>query len=386
MFPEDAVALAQDLIVIRSDPPNAFEGGVFDYLKEGFEQAGFPTIEQETSLGPGRSNLLVLSKEPGGEDSHDGLMFAGHMDVVPPGDEATWLKDPFEPWIDGLGQLHGRGSTDMKGGIAAYIAAFLACGERLAQPESKLVGLLFTVSEELTLTGAKAFAASPEVELFSTAVVPEPSGLVLVRGHKGVIFAKFTTHGKAAHGSVPEKGVNAIKIAIDLYGGLESRFLADQALYDHPVLGKPSMNLGFLNGGQAANVVPDACTIGIDRRLTWGESVEEIRKSYRQTIDGTCIPKGGKIEFELINAEEPYLLEDDDPFLQRITADLGPASVMNGYTEAGIYFNKANISTIIFGPGSINQAHVANEFIAIEDIKKAEGIYVKLILDHVKKS
>ena len=385
----DVVSLASDLVGIRSDPPDHPEQAVADYLKELFSKHGLAYIDQPTPLGKERQNLLVVSEDidaTANLPSHrNGLLFSAHMDVVPPGDEGSWINGETGPWIDD-GRLHGRGATDMKGGMAACIAAFLAIKERnlMEKSQGKLIGLLFTVDEEMTMTGAKTFANSPLARHFGNIILPEPTLLKPMRAHKGYLFARFTVKGKAAHGSVPERGINAIKLAMRLYSCIESQFEIDRQNHMHSVLGPPTINLGVFKGGERPNVVPDSCTFCIDRRITEGEDPEAIVKSLVAITRDFKRPDIATIECKIINKQPPYIIDEKNVLLGFLTGMLGPAEVMHGYTEAGIYANYAGIPTVILGPGSIDGAHVANEMIAIEDLEKAANIYETIMLQYLE--
>ncbi len=377
-----------DLVRIRSDPASTGERGVLEFLRSLCSDHGLICIEQPTRLGVGRENLLVVNHDVDGTLSPGsmpgGLLLAGHADVVGPGNMDGWQRDPFEPWKDDCGLIHGRGATDMKGGIAAFVTAYLANLDAIMARGSPLVGMLFTVDEEVSLAGAKAFARSPLARCFSSAIVPEPTSMVPVRGHKGVMFARFTTRGKAAHGSVPALGINAITLAMDLYRAIQIDFEVIAPSFDHPVLGRPTMNLGVIRGGTAANVVPDACELQLDRRITPGETVDSINKQYQAVVSGFATEHGVRVDHEVINAEPPFYLDDGDRFLQFIQSLHGTATVMNGYTEAGVYFNDAGMSSVILGPGSIDQAHVQEETVDARDLHRAVDAFGTTIRAHIK--
>jgi len=377
------IQLAQDLIRIPTDPPAHLEGDLVNWLKEQFENRGLRCITQPTGLGEFRENLLVLSQDPSDAtsslDDRNGLLFSAHVDVVPPGNE-----NAFEPWIDGEGFLHGRGATDMKGGMAAFIAAFLDNLDAITSHPGKLLGMLFTVDEETTLTGAKVFASSEHARLFKNAILPEPTGMQPVRGHKGVTFIRYDVHGKSAHGAVPERGMNAITIAMDLYHAIENSFSARFTKRVHPVLGPPTFNIGAMHGGERANIVPDSCYFLLDRRITGGEDVNDAIAELDEIARALQIPDGASITSQVIHAEAPYWLDDTDPFLQQVCRMLGAEpGIMLGYTEAGIYFNQAGISTVILGPGSIEGAHVVDEKVSVQELHDAAGIYEKIMLDYI---
>ncbi|MEX2681767.1 MAG: M20 family metallopeptidase [Candidatus Sigynarchaeota archaeon] len=382
----DVAKLASELVAIPSDPPRHAETGMVNFLKALFTRHGCICIEIPTVLGPGRDDLLVLGQELGDTwENHrhgTGLLFSAHMDVVPVGESATWEDGKVSPWIDAAGFLHGRGAVDMKGGMASFISAFLRNLDTIKKNRHALIGLLFTVDEETSLAGASAFATSPHARLFDKAILPEPTGLRPVRGHKGVLFLRFTVRGKAAHGAVPERGVNAINLAMNMYQAIDAQFKSIRAARTHAVLGPPAMNLGMFSGGEKVNVVPDTCTFSLDRRITPGETPAGVVGEMIAAARLRPLPPGASFSHEIINARPPYYLEDDQEFLQRICSITGTPEIMDGYTEAGIYYNDASIPTVILGPGNISGAHVANEKIAIADLVAAERIYARIMMDH----
>ncbi|NMC08460.1 MAG: M20 family metallopeptidase [Candidatus Lokiarchaeota archaeon] len=389
----DVAKLATDLVAIPSDPPRNPETGVARFLKALFEQHGCPCVEIPSGLGKGRHDLLVSSHHiprgdaatpPGPWRPGDGLLFSAHMDVVPPGDPAAWDGGKLDPWIDAGGFLHGRGAVDMKGGMAAFIAAFLDNLDAITRTKTALIGLLFTVDEETSLAGARAFARSRHAAWFGKAILPEPTGLQPVRGHKGVAFMRFTVTGKAAHGAVPDQGVNAITIAMEMYKAIDAAFLATRASRTHHVLGMPTMNLGTFSGGEKVNVVPSTCSFALDRRITPLETPEQVVAGIEAVAMQHPLPPGASASHEVINARPPYYLDDGHPFLREIVALAGrPPATMNGYTEAGIFHGDARIPTIILGPGTIDEAHVANEKVAVSDLAAAEKIYARIMMDHL---
>nr|MDO8085777.1 M20 family metallopeptidase [Candidatus Sigynarchaeum springense] len=382
----DVAKLAGELVAIPSDPPRHAETEVVNYLETLFTRHGCVCIEIPTRLGPGRHDLLVLSQEPDKDrdPSHrgGGLLFSAHMDVVPEGDLAQWEGRKAAPWTDADGYLHGRGAVDMKGGMAAFISAFLKNLDAIRENQRVLIGLLFTVDEETSLAGASAFVASPHARLFGKAILPEPTGLQPVRGHKGVLFLRFTVRGIAAHGAVPERGVNAINLAMDMYKAIDTQYKSIRAARAHAILGPPVMSLGMFSGGEKVNVVPDACTFSIDRRIVPAETPSGVTEEILATARSCPLPPGASFSQEVINARPPYYLEDSHEFLQQVCSLTGPPGVMDGYTEAGIFYNEANIPTIILGPGNISDAHVTNEKVAIADLVAAEKIYARIMMDY----
>ncbi|MHA1794202.1 MAG: M20 family metallopeptidase [Promethearchaeota archaeon] len=387
--------LTKRLVSIRSDPGPDHEVMVIRYLAFLFKDTGLKLIHLDAGLGDGRNDLLVVNQDLDQVDLagklEPGLLLCGHVDVVPPGNEKEWLKDPFTPWIDedNPDQLHGRGTTDMKGAVAAMIVAYLSCLDSIEEKkkEGKLVGLLFTVDEEVTLKGAEAFVGSNHARFFGGAVLGEPTSLIPVRGHKGVLFLKVRFKGKAAHGSVPGMGINAIKMAMEFYARMEKEFNDMKRMNTHPILGEPTINLGVIAGGVAANIVPDSCELNIDIRTTSYEMQGEVLSTIEHLIDSMDFPADASAWVDVMNEKKPFYLDDASPFLKKMVELTGvPAQIMNGYTEAGVYFNESGLSTVIIGPGSINQAHVVNEYISIKELGKSVEIYKKIILSYLNSS
>src|SRR5262245_52521698 len=240
-----------------------------DYLESWFRDLGVECRRQVVS--PGRDNLLARYEAPG---SRRTILFDVHQDTVPT-DGMT--IPPFEPTIAG-GRLFGRGSCDVKGSMAAMLAAFarLVRG-RAAGSASVLLGC--TVDEEFTHTGSSRVAESgPGAEL---AIVAEPTALDLVHCHKGALRWKIRTRGVACHSSTPHQGVNAIDRMGHVLQALESFAGTLARSAPHPILGPPSLSIGRIEGGLSVNIVPDWCEIEVDRRLLPGEdagrSLEDVR-------------------------------------------------------------------------------------------------------------
>ena len=253
----------------RSSGEGFLETRLTDYLEEWFRGLGVECRRQAVS--PGRDNVLAWYGAPG---SRRTILFDVHQDTVPT-DGMT--IPPFEPTIAG-GRLFGRGSCDVKGSMAAMLAAFARLvRERPAGSASVL--LACTVDEEFTHTGSSHLAESGHgAEL---AVVAEPTSLNLVHCHKGALRWKIRTRGLACHSSTPHQGVNAIYRMGHVLQALESFAGTLSRAAGHPILGPPSLSVGRIEGGQSVNIVPDWCEIEVDRRLLPGEEaaccLEEIK-------------------------------------------------------------------------------------------------------------
>jgi N-acetyl-ornithine/N-acetyl-lysine deacetylase len=286
------------------------------------------------------------------------LMLCGHLDTVPPF---------FPPHIKGA-RLFGRGAADDKGGLAAVINAIASI------EQNKLEGTLlttFVTDEELKSQGAQDILPHIEADF---GVVCEPTNLTIVNGHKGRLTFHVETSGKSAHASSPTLGKNAIVTMAKLV------LLIDKMpLITHPVLGNETMTVSTITGGDAPNIVPNRCRIGVDYRYVPPHDVFSVLEMLRARL-----PEA-KIDFaeEPKNFSQPFYLQNHKiiTFLEESICCIGqnPQVVtMNASTDAS-RFNDAGIPTVVFGPGDIGQAHTTTESINLHEVEIASTIFVELI-------
>ncbi|MHA1602567.1 MAG: M20 family metallopeptidase, partial [Promethearchaeota archaeon] len=349
----DVVSLTQEFVRIETE--NDHEDRMRIYIEKLLKPFGFRFIHQQ--LAPGRTNLFALW-EPISNVNHMEksklLLFSGHMDTVP-GYKANHsnlaeIKDD---------KIFGRGTCDMKGGIAAFVTSTLSwikANSHLNREKYPLNhGLLlgFTVDEEDGCQGVDHLDKSEEImEIFKRVeycILAEPTHLELHIGHRGINRYNIVFHGKAAHSSVPEQGINAIYRVTTFIQKVQDYFSNLQSV-DSP-LGHPKISVNTIAGGIASNVVPNRCEISIDRRYVPGEDPIEdeiILKNMAQKIDLD-------VEFKSDVVGWPYYIPDGpkNPILKRVS-NLIPQSKINqlpAYTEADLYYRKYHIPTIILGPG-----------------------------------
>lgn len=319
----------------------------------------------------GKVNLVVmLGPEPDG--SHEGLVLSGHLDVVP-ADEDEWQTDPFTV-AERDGRLYGRGTADMKGFIA--LAANRAAGLDPAKLRRPLA-LIFTCDEELGTLGAKAFVdtwPNPE-RLPRDAIIGEPTSLAVVRMHKGYLKLRLGFRGIAAHSGYPHLGRNAIEPAaraIDALGRLRKQLEGERPKYHEffPDVPFAPLNVGVVRGGIAINIVPDRCVVEFGIRLLPEMDVEAMLARVRRAVHDAV--SDADYELEIIGNSPPMLLEES-ALLHRSLADIlnqkGTRSVSFA-TDAG-WFQTVGLGCVIFGPGSIETAHKPNEFVPVEELRRA---------------
>ncbi len=374
----NVVTLTQHLVQIETE--NGHEDRMRIVVEQLLKPFGFQFFRHEFALE--RTNLFALW-EP--HPSAPLVFFSGHMDTVPgykanKSDRAE-IKD---------GKIFGRGTCDMKGGIAAFIVAtvqFLTTYKKSLVDQNQGILLGFTVDEEDGCQGVDHLRESVEImDLFkrvSFGILAEPTGLQLHVGHKGINRYEVIFYGKAAHSSVPEQGINAIYFAA-AYIQKVQQFFQELQKRDSP-LGQPKLSVGTIKGGTATNVVPDYCVLTIDRRYVPGEDPTEDEDTFKRMAEE--IDKN--VHFESSVVGWPYYLPDGgkNPLVQKLSAllDNVPHGHLPAYTEADLYYRKYHIPTIILGPGDIKQAHKTPEYISIDQLQLAVEYYTRILHDFMVK-
>ncbi len=361
-----------DLVRINSVNPAYGDGGteanLAPLVRHFFAQRGIETFDQE--VFPGRPN--VIARLPGKTQRR--LVLEAHMDTV---SIKGMSIPPFEPAIRD-GRLYGRGAVDDKAGLAAMMHAVASLKEEGITPECE-VWLAAVVDEEFSFRGVVKLCEGLQAE---AAIVAEPTELRAVIASKGVLRWRIVTRGKAAHSSKPHLGNNAISHMARLVLALEqeNQRLAAQT---HPLLGPATISVGVITGGVQVNLVPDHCAIEIDRRLLPGESASTVLRHYQQLIDTLKAQHPG---FDAFMEDPPLLVDEaldtpaDAPVVRVAQRVLGPLAL--NPAPLGVPFgsdasklSRAGIPTIVFGPGSIDQAHAADEYVETAAVQTAERFY-----------
>jgi len=374
------VALARSLVRIPTPNPPGDERHAVTFLEPRLRAMGFRLRRVITPAG--RWNLLA---ERGfGPRPRAGrprvFLFNGHLDVVPVGDARSWRHPPFGARIAG-GKLWGRGAADMKGGIAAFLAAAeaVACSG-LRSPDRLAIHL---VSDEEALGGeGTGYLVSKRLVRATLAVVGEPTGLEPVLAAKGTLRGKVRVLGRAAHSSTPERGVNAVRHAARLVERL-SRL---RPTARHPLLGRPSLVVSKIRGGVRTNVVPPECTVEFDRRLLPGETRGRVKREiagvlaalrrdhpdFRASVEYGVFATPSEIpaEAEVVALAEGAL---------RAIGRRPRRKALSGTTDARFLIQQARIPALILGPGDLAQAHAADEHLRIDELEEAARVYALMI-------
>ncbi|MCX8117860.1 MAG: M20 family metallopeptidase [Desulfobacterota bacterium] len=379
---KDLIELTRRLIRIPTENPPGNEGQAFEFLAPLISQLGFQTKIYRSPKG--RVNLIARKRWGKGGRV---LIFNGHLDVVPAGDASLWKHRPFGGDLV-HGKIFGRGASDMKGGIASFLHA-IAMLHRSDLPLKKGCLVLHLVSDEESHGHqGMAFLAKKLAIKADAAIVGEPTGLDLVIAQKGALWLKITTFGESAHGSRPDRGVNAIEKMM----GLVERLKSIPLQKEHPLLGRPTINIGTIRGGTKVNMVPDRCEIEVDRRLIPGEDKEEVIREIRSALSPLrkddpqfCyrIDERDFAEPSEIGQEEEIVRIG----LEAAGEVLGPIPRVrgfSGFTDGRFYVNRFRIPTLIFGPGETEESHTTDESVRVEALVQAARIYARMILKFFK--
>jgi acetylornithine deacetylase/succinyl-diaminopimelate desuccinylase family protein len=372
----DVVQLLQNLVSINS--VNSFYAGgpgekaCAAYVSNFWKDLGIEHRVEDAL--PGRPN--VLAKLPG-RNSNRRLLFEAHMDTVSV--EGMTIA-PFAPEIK-HGRMYGRGSCDTKAGLAGMMLALDRAKREGVVPACDIF-MAAVMDEEHSCLGIRHLCKSFTAD---AAIVAEPTELALVVASKGVLRWRIQTHGRAAHSSKIELGVNAIHHMARLIVALEAHHQTIQQTV-HPLLGRATANVGLISGGVQVNFVPDRCVIEIDRRVLPGESHQEILDQYRRIIaEIEAVASNASFELGPVTTSEPCLdTSSDQPIVQcaaSVLRKLGMDDTLRGVaygSDAG-RLQEAGVPSILYGPGSIDQAHTADEYIEIDQVRQAHEFYYAML-------
>lgn len=343
------------------------EAALADAVCADLAELGLEPVREPVADG-GRDNVVArLEGAPGAPV----VMFHAHMDTVGISGRAT-----TEAIVrDGL--VHGRGACDTKASLVAAVEAVAALRSVPADRRASVL-LVAGVDEEVGATGAEALVrAHPEIDM---AVVGEPTGLEMVTAHKGVLRFEIRTTGVPAHSSKPHLGVNAIHRMARVIDALETRYLPYLDRRRHPLVGSPTLSVSTIRGGSGLNVVPAACVIALDRRLVPGEDPAEVLAGFDALLGelrawGIAVERGAPILLTaaLETSPEHPIVQALGRAREAVVGRFGePVGVTFG-TDASI-FAPAGIPCVIFGPGSIDQAHSDEEWVAVQETAQAAEI------------
>jgi succinyl-diaminopimelate desuccinylase len=374
---DEVLRFAQRLISTPSENPGGSEEEVAEVavgILEGL--GGRPQIVRGEE---GRPSVVARI----GTADRPALAWNGHLDVVPTGDPSTWRHPPYGAEISD-GRLIGRGAVDMKGSIASALAAVSAIRRAGVELAGRLDLHLVADEEMAGQHGTNVLLEQGFLDQ-DAAIVGEASELTIMLAERGGAWVTATARGRAAHGSRPHEGVNAITSM--------SRFLLaiEEVLPDveHPLVGRPTVNAAQIEGGSAPNVVPDLCSVEVDRRTIPGERDQVAVLAPFEALAGRIRADHPEVDlsFELKLWLEAAETAPDAAIANAcrdaVRAETGAEPVdagFTGITDARYYINQQNIPTVLLGPGSLGAAHTADEFVETAELVTAARVFARLFV------
>ncbi len=371
----NSVELTQELIRFNTINPPGNEDQVCEYLAMLLESAGYECRKVE--FAPRRMSLVA--KIGACSVAKPSICFTGHVDVVPLG-ARSWKHEPFTGVIED-GKLFGRGSSDMKSGVAAFVVAAMQMAE--AAKDAGGVSLIITAGEETGCEGAFHLAANQEIVEFlgpaGCLVVAEPTANEPLLGHKGAYWIKASTEGVTAHGSMPERGDNAF------YKLAKAALTLEKFTFDtqpHELMGQGTLNVGTAKSGININSVPDAAEMTIDIRTVAGQSHSHIYGCL-------CKSLGPAVRLDTIIDIAGVFTPASDPWMEKVFNFCEKVNGMRPIEKTVSYFTDAsalkvaigNPPTVILGPGQPEMAHQTDEFCYVDKITAATELFSNLIAD-----
>jgi succinyl-diaminopimelate desuccinylase len=366
----EAISLTRSLLRFDTVNPPGRERDCARYAGSLLEEWGYKVDYHEYE--DARTSVIARG---GGSDAKAPLCLTGHLDVVPVG-ARPWTRDPFSGETDG-DRLYGRGSSDMKAGVAAILLAARSMAKRLAGTPG--VVIILTAAEEGGCIGSRHLAEQRKLLGNAGAmVVGEPTSNYPLVGHKGSVKFHARFKGVSAHGSMPHLGVNAIYKAARALGKLEA---FDFGVPAHPVMGKPTLNVGTIEGGNTVNAVPDSANIGVDIRTVPGMDHAALLKSLQNLME--------EAEVDVFSNLGPVWTEPGQAWVQRVFEICRPyvddrleARTAPYMTDAANLLKVyAGAPTVVLGPGEAAMAHQTDEYCSMERIRQSVSIYEALIRD-----
>lgn len=347
--------------------PRAGEERMAEHVQTVCRAAGLDIAAETVSSR--RSNVLVRLS-PQGKVQHR-ILLGPHLDTV----GFPNLESQLVPRVQ-QGRVYGRGACDTKGCVTAMLSALLRVarsGRRPSHTEIQFVGFVDEENEQL---GSRHHARHHDpVDL---AIVGEPTRLEVVTAHKGDVWLRLRTAGRSAHGATPHLGRNAVHLMGRVVDLLETTYRKQLSKRSHPLLGSPTINVGAIRGGTQPNIVPDACTIDVDRRTLPGETEATVRRELRELLKHA----GLKASFEPLRLAPCEAMETprELPWVRDLCRAAGRRRTV------GVHFfcdaaplAKAGSPAVVFGPGDIAQAHTAEEWISIASLERGTDILERFL-------
>jgi len=370
------VELLQEMVKVNTVNPPGDEQKLAELICEFISDHGLEC--QLHQIDENRSNIVVTLR--GKDPTLKKLYFNGHLDTVPIGKQ-PWTVNPFGAEIK-EGRIYGRGTTDMKGGVAALLETMIVLKENQFSLEQDVV-FIGTVGEEVDCLGARAAVEKGLIENPGAILIAEPSCLDLYIAHKGALWLEIRTYGKTAHGSMPTEGINAIDSMMYILNEIKNMKLDDV----DDLLGIMSHSINVIKGGVATNVVPDYCTLNLDFRTVTATQNYKILNEIDVIIgrlSDTSI--GFKADYAVLQNLDPLKNINESAFikkLQHTNQQMYQKSIQNlsanYYTDGSVFRKYFECPIVIYGAGDTALAHQPDESISISDLEKSVDFYLRIV-------
>ena len=366
----DPRELTRELLRFNTINPPGMERACAQHLGKMLEGAGFRCKYHEFA----ESRTSLVAEIGGTADGKPPICFTGHIDTVPLG-AAKWTRDAFSGEADG-DRLYGRGSTDMKSGIAAFVVAAIALADRLQRGPGLV--LVITAGEEIGCEGARYLADHKLLGRAGAIVVAEPTGNYPYVGHKGLAWFELETRGVTAHGSMPEVGENAILKMAKVIGALEQFHFAVE---HHAVMGRPTMNVGTIHGGLNTNSVPDSTRVTLDTRTVPG--IDHVHLCH--SLEHLLGPHGASVQ-KIVDVP-PLYTEPADEWVQQVFDECTPLldgrpvprTITFSTDGADLKRGFGGPPAVILGPGEPTLAHQTDEWCSMGRIEQSAALFERLM-------
>jgi acetylornithine deacetylase/succinyl-diaminopimelate desuccinylase-like protein len=341
------------------------EHNVADFLASVAAGAGLD-VELQPVM-PGRSNLIVRLQPR--NKARQTILLAPHLDTVG-ADEKQFIPQCKN------GRMHGRGACDTKGSVAAMLSALCDLASAKTRPRETEIVFAGLIDEESIQAGSRALAASGfKADL---AIVGEPTRLQVVTAHKGSLWLRLETHGRAAHGATPQLGKNAVHEMARVVEVLETDYAMRLRRRKHKLLGTGTVNVGKISGGKQPNIVPDYCEIQVDRRTLPGETEAAVRREL------SALLKAKRLAPQIFSDKSVpcVALETDSklPLVRQFFKSVNQSKAIGVqyFCDAAV-LSSSGTPSVVFGPGDIAQAHTADEWISLSELEQSKDLLVRFL-------
>ncbi len=362
------------LIAVPTENPPGNEVLAANYIKEELEKAGI--IPEIQPISRSRANIIARIGDP----NRHTIILNGHLDVVPAG--KGWDTEPYKAIIKD-GYCYGRGSSDMKGGLAAMLTAFINIYLMTSLSNICLI-LAFTCDEEINGTGTKAFLEQYAPAAGSSVIIGEPTNMAVDIAHRGVVRFKLKVYGRQAHSAFPEQGCNAVQALCRLVNSAE-KYHQQRQKQIFPLLPPPTVSCTVFCGGEKDNIIPPYAECLIDCRTIPGDTSGSLKRELESVLNQTSLPGGATYELEPYVEMPPGVTDINCKTVtlaKCVCEQSGMTIPVKDFPACSDLplFTSAGHETVLWGPGDINEAHAVNEKIDLMQVYKMASLYQKFIV------